>query len=161
MLRRACPTDLSDAEFCLSGCVRPAAKARGRRGYNAARTLNGRNRHLLVDTRGLVLKEGRTNPGAVARDGPRCIATVAGSVRVAPELWHLRVGLGAEQRSGAPGLFCPRVGAAQAPAAARRASRPVSEPAATGASGDERGTDQHQEQGRGRPALDPARKHQD
>src|SRR5438034_360761 len=54
--RAAYPSDLTDAQWALIAPLIPPAEPGGReRGYDGVKKVNGRKRHLLVDTLGLIL----------------------------------------------------------------------------------------------------------
>jgi hypothetical protein len=60
-MRKPYPTDLSDAEWIYAGVVdsqslNSTAVGAEDRGYDGGKKVNGRKRHLLVDTEGFVLK---------------------------------------------------------------------------------------------------------
>ncbi|GIM71824.1 hypothetical protein Aau02nite_47900 [Amorphoplanes auranticolor] len=66
------PSDTSDAEWAVLAPHIPAeAVARSGRGYDAGKKVNGRKRHIAVDTCGLLLAVLVTAAGVQDRDGVR------------------------------------------------------------------------------------------
>lgn len=82
MSRLPYPSDLTDAEW-------------GMRGYDGAKKLNGRKRHLLVDVGGLVLRAVVQPANFAVRDGARAVLADLGTRF--PAVQHVCVDMGCQE----------------------------------------------------------------
>jgi putative transposase len=77
-----------------SQSVKTTGVGGGERGYDGAKKVKGRKRHLLVDTQGLVLEARVHGAGVQDRDGIKLLLEIAARDRLPKRLSHLWVDAG-------------------------------------------------------------------